>query len=466
MASTKSKNRSKSNIKAANSSVPKFSILGTYEGECADANITNLNGLDITVPVWKNVFNSEDFAQAIELGWYIGFLGHPEDPNCMDFEHACIVMTEGHLNSNGKVYGKFNLVDTPVGRIVKAFQDAGVTFGISVRGAGDIENNSVDPDTFVFRGFDLVTFPAYPESIPRFSEIAASTDTSKRAKYKSVCAAVNNNLDKITMSETLDVIKSQFAAQSDEYKAIEVRENELSDDSDDTIDLRDAKIESMTRLYLDEVEANVQLRRSNESLKRQLATTQVDCNRKLKSVKRITASQCASLKSDNAAIQSQLDELSQSCKDHIKANKRLNSQVSTLKNSNLKYIQKIDASNNEIRTKESIISRLRSELDETVNAASETKLRTSNLDVKNRKLQSEIEAANKLIAEYQDAYATLYANALGVDLSNVSVTATTSVSELQKLIGSTSTANLSTAFVDPVPIDIAEDISEDEMITI
>ena len=45
---------------------------------------------------------------------------------------------------------QFDLIDTPVGRIVKTFQDAGVTFGISVRGAGDIINNSVDPDTFVF----------------------------------------------------------------------------------------------------------------------------------------------------------------------------------------------------------------------------------------------------------------------------------------------------------------------------
>lgn len=461
-------NKNKSNVKASDSITPKFSILGTYEGECADANITNLNGLDITVPVWENVFNSDDYAQAIELGWYIGFLGHPEDPNCMDFEHACIVMTEGHIDPNGKVYGKFNLIDTPVGRIVKAFQDAGVRFGISVRGAGDIENNSVDPDTFVFRGFDLVTFPAYPESIPTFSEIAASTDTNKRAKYKSVCAAVNNNLDKITMCETLDVIKSQFAAQSDEYKAVEAREDELSkcDDSSDDIDITDVKLDSMTKLYLDEVEANVRLRKTNESLKRQLATTQLDCNRKLKSIQRITASQYDDMKTTNADMQVKLDKLSQDCRKHINANKRLSSENSSLKNSNLKYKQKIDASNNEIRTKESIISRLRSELDETVNAASVTESRTSNLDAQNRRLKSKLEAAENLITEYQDAYANLYATAVGVHLNDIAVTASTSVSEMQKLIGGTSTSNMSTVFVEPTPLDIAEDITEDEMVII
>ena len=103
-------------------------VLGTYEGECADAEITNLNGLDITRQVWENVFSSEDYKKAIKLGWYIGFLGHPEDPNCMDFEHACIVMTDGYIDNQGKIHGKFNLIDTPVGRIVWAFQEAGVTF--------------------------------------------------------------------------------------------------------------------------------------------------------------------------------------------------------------------------------------------------------------------------------------------------------------------------------------------------
>ena len=446
----------RNDAKTADSALPKFSILGTYEGECADANITNLNGLDITVPVWENVFNSDDYAQAIKLGWYIGFLGHPEDPNCMDFEHACIVMTEGHIDPNGKVYGKFNLIDTPVGRIVKAFQDAGVRFGISVRGAGDIENNSVDPDTFVFRGFDLVTFPAYPESIPTFSEIAASSDAQKRLKYKSVCSAVKDNLNKITMSATLDVIKSQFAAQSDEYKAITDRENEIAEP--DNLDLSNARIESMTKLYLEAIDANVQLKRDNEVLKRKLSTTQIDCNRKIRSVERIMAAQLTNVQKQNST-------LTQSCRKHISANKRLNLQIKTLKNSNLKYKHKIDANADEVRDKNSVISRLRSELDETVNAASVTESRTSNLDAQNRKLKSKLAAAESLISEYQDAYARLYANAIGVNLDQLSVTASTSVSEMQSLIGGTSTSNMSNVFVEPMPVEISDgDDTDDEIV--
>ena len=39
----------------------KSCILGTYSGECADANITNNNGLDITREVWDEVFKSEEY---------------------------------------------------------------------------------------------------------------------------------------------------------------------------------------------------------------------------------------------------------------------------------------------------------------------------------------------------------------------------------------------------------------------
>ena len=82
---------------------------------------------------------------------YIGFLGHPVDPGCQDFKDACIVMTECHIEDNGDVIGTFDLIDTPVGRIVKAFIDAGVKWCLSIRGAGDVgPDGTVDPDTFVF----------------------------------------------------------------------------------------------------------------------------------------------------------------------------------------------------------------------------------------------------------------------------------------------------------------------------
>ena len=430
-----------------------LAILGTYEGECADSNITNLNGLDITRPVWENVFNSEDYKKAIELGHYIGYLGHPEDPNCMDFKDACIVMTEGHIDDNGKVYGKFNLIDTPVGRIVKTFQDAGVTFGISVRGAGDIENNSVDPETFIFRGFDLVTFPAFPESIPKF--VAASSDAESQAKYKKICAAVNSNLQNITSSEALKIIQSQFAEQSDEYRNIEARISELGDEVED---ISDEKIQAVTALYLESIEANNQLKAKIASMERAYSSEIVKHRRKLASLERICLSQ--SIKMQEAIRASEIR-----VKTAVSASSKLKKSLLSARETNLKYIQKIDASKKDVEEKTSVISSLQSKLSKTVTAAENDKRRSSNLDEKLARLTSEISACKKMLAEYQDAYANLYSSALGVDLKNITVTATTSVDELQRSISGTVNASLDDAFAEPMHVHAYEDY-DDEIVTL
>lgn len=443
------------------------SILGTYEGECADSNITNLNGLDITREVWENVFASDEYKQAIDLGFYIGFLGHPEDPNCMDFEHACIVMTEGHIDNNGKIYGKFNLIDTPVGRIVKAFQDAGVTFGISVRGAGDIIDNSVDPDTFVFRGFDLVTFPAYPESIPKFTAVAASTDAETRAKYQKVCAAVDNNINKINSLGALNILQSQFAKQSKQYNDIEVRKQELANhiesnlsdinDQSEELELYGAKVRCMTELYLQSQQRLKDTENKLVNANKQIQSEEKTNSKNLRAIRRIMSAQLSD-------IQSEKGLLDRKYRQAIKSANQLRSKISNINQSNLKYKQKVESSENLISKKDATISELRTKLSETVSAASDEKFRSSNLDASNSKLKTKLEAAEKLISEYQDAYASLYANAIGITASNISVTASTSVSELQKLIGGAT--NTSTVFVQPDMTDIENaDIDDEDIVT-
>lgn len=445
---------------------PKNSVIGIFEGECADSNITNENGLDITRPVWENIFSSESYQQAIELGWYIGFLGHPDDPGCMDFRNACIVMTEGHIDDNGKVYGKFNLIDTPVGRTVKTFIDAGVTFGISVRGAGDIVNNSVDPDTFVFRGFDLVSFPAFPESIPTFKAIAASSDVESQKKYKAICAAVKENLPSIDSCEAIDILQCQFAEQSDEYKALEDRKKEikgcnLTDDDvseRDDIDITKDKVESMTKLYLEQVEANNRLKNENQILSNKLASNEIEARRKISSISRITADQIKSATDAKDAAEKR-------CKQLVAASIRMKETISQERSNNLKYLQKISESKNIVDSKDSLISSLRARLNETVTASANVERRTSNLDEQLKKSKDEIIACKKMLKDYQDAYAELYSQAVGADLQKVKVTASTSVSSLRSAITS-SISRKPSSIKEPEEIDVDDCYFDDDIVTI
>lgn len=461
------RNKNNRSIKSNESAFQTATVLGQFEGECADATITNKNGLDITQEVWENVFNSDDYKQAIDLKWYIGFLGHPEDPNCMDFEHACIVMTEGHIDPDGKVYGKFDLVDTPVGRIVKSFIDAGVTFGISVRGAGDIIDNSVDPDTFVFRGFDLVTFPAYPEAIPTFTQIAASSDVDKQRKYQTVCAAVRNNIEGLNTCEAVEIVQSQFAKQSDEYKMLEDRKSEIESDDALDYDITSEKLNAVTELYLstktelDSVKASVKI------LKSQLKHNSIAASRKIAAIQRITASQTQDLQEELFNVTHKYQTIKASTR-RVKQNVlTMKEELDTLKNSNLKYKQKIEATTCDNDKKNSIISELRSELNETVTAATEAEAQTSNRDATIKKLRQEVAAATKLIEDYQQAYANIYANALGVHLEDMRVTSSTTVNELKTMISSASSNSTSTqSLAEPTPVgDIIDDSDDINLVT-
>lgn len=452
-------------------------IIGQFKGKCCDSNVLNNNEMFLSRDLFENLFNSEDYKRAMQNRYYIGFLGHPKDPGCMDFRNACIVMTECHIEPNGEIVGTFDLIDTPVGRTVKAFIDAGVIFGISIRGAGDVENDgTVDPETFVFRGFDLVTFPAYDDAVPKFTEIAASTDLDSQVKYKKVCSVVKKNLQNITSCEALDVMQSQFSEHSKEYSDIEDRKSKLNaaestnnndDDSDDEIGkngvLLREQVEGMTNLYLEQVSANNALREELAQVKASASYDSVKYARKVKSLRRINADQIDNVYAQLNNVEASKQAVTASYNIMKNENNRMKKELQELREQNLKYVHKIEANSKIISSKESAISNLEAKLRKTVTASSEVKKRTSNLDERCKSLQNRIEAAEQLVLSYQQAYANMYANALGVRLDNLEVTAQTSVSELQKMItGGTSTANMSVGadFDDSQDLDFENDIED------
>lgn len=446
----------------------KKNVIGEFSGICADSLITNENGLDIPREVWETVFASDIYKEAIELGHYIGFLGHPDDPGCMDFEHACIVMTEGHIEDDGKVYGTFDLIDTPVGRIVKTFIDAGTTFGISVRGAGDVINNSVDPETFVFRGFDLVTFPAYREAIPEFKSIAASTDVEDRKKYQRVCAAVEKDLPNLTSAQAIGIIQEQLPEQCDTYKHLEDRKLEiLGDVIDDCQEcdesLAEAKISGLMSLYLEQKARADKAQDDLLEATKVLEATKISMNKKIHTIARITAAQEKDIDDLSKQVIKENKMLKNRNKILASTNQRIKQQLDDEKNNNLRYIQKIEANDKILADKNKDLRSLKNKLNETVVAAQDANKKASHFDDKIEGLKQQIASSQRLIAEYQDAYANLYARAIGVDL-NVSVTASTGVAELQKKI--VSSVNLGSEMildnqVEPEQIDFDDTLDSD-----
>lgn len=494
------------------------SVLGTFTGKCCDSNVFNNNDMHLSDKLFGNLLDSEEYKRAMENHHYIGYLGHPADPDCQDYEHACIVMKDMRLLDNGEIEGDFDLVDTPVGRIVKSFIDAGVKFGISIRGLGDVDGNGeVDPEGFIFRGFDLVTFPAYDDCIPEFKAIAASTDTKKKKAFKKVCASINANLKDISSSETLEFIQDQFNEGSDEFNIIqeridelacpaeEIEENCISDDCNVVKD----QLNAVTDLYID---AMARIR----ELESQLAECQVQNNEilieckttkaKYSHMRRIVASQletarttCLEASEDIKKKEGQLsrikasldttrnrlrekelelDQTKQSYERIVTANTNLRDKMGVLldenkankqaiesaNNTNLKYKRKIEANSDIINQKDSDIQDIKQKLHETVVANKRLESEVLNRDAKDRELLSRITAAEEMVLSYQQAYANIYANALGVYLKDLPVTASTSVDELKRMISAgTSTAGVpaAPAYIDA---DSDEEFLDDEVI--
>lgn len=480
----------------------KPAIIGQFVGKCCDANVFNNNDMHLSRELFENLFASDEYKKAITNRHYPGFLGHPEDPGCQDFEHACITMTECHMEDNGEICGTFDLLNTPVGQVVKTMIDAGTKFGISIRGAGDVASDGeVDPETFVFRGFDLVTFPAYEDCIPEFREIAASTDLEKQKKLKKVYSAIDENLDKITSCEALKVIQTQFKEGTDEFNKIGARIDEITGDDDDAITsaVLEEKVAALTSMYIDAVnEKNALVQQLADS---QLAynTLEVQCSRKIASYKRIVAAQMTDIKNDKEEIarkaritaatssqkvkdlEAKLEETSNKLKEsRVQASKsfaeirslqsKLDSASSRLEENNLKYKQKIQSNSILITQRDSEIEDLKSQLSETVTASKRLEQQTSNLDAEKADLLARVEAAEKLVLDYQQAYADIYANALGVHLDNLSITASTSVQDLKEIISAgTSTSNMMAGVAVDDVLDDEDQIEsigdEDDLIT-
>ena len=147
----------------------------------------------------------------------------------------------------------------------------------------------------------------------------------------------------------------------------------------------------------------------------------------------------------------------------INEKRQVNAAIETANHMNLKYKHKIDASSDIISQKDSAIEDIKRELHETVVAKKQLESKASNLDDKNGELLSRVEAAENMVLSYQQAYANIYANALGVYLKELPVTASTSVDELKKMISAaTTTSGIPAA--PSIGVDMDEDIEDDESI--
>lgn len=152
-------------LRLAESKSTKKGCLGRLEGVCADFKNPTRNGRLYPLQLWEKVFEDALFKESLKNKTLFGELDHPEDRFEPLISEACVVMTDYRIDEKaGLIYGGFDILDTPKGRILKNIVDYGSVVGVSSRGQGDIvesaDGEMVDEDSYEFACFDVVSTPA------------------------------------------------------------------------------------------------------------------------------------------------------------------------------------------------------------------------------------------------------------------------------------------------------------------
>ena len=134
------------------------------EGVFAQAEKQNRNGRVYPRAVLETAtdkYNNEQVA----TGRAVGELGHPDSPT-INLDRVSHRITELRWDGNN-VIGRAQILETPMGQIVKGLMDGEVRLGVSTRGMGSIKNSggkTVVSDDFMLSTVDVVQDPSAPDA--------------------------------------------------------------------------------------------------------------------------------------------------------------------------------------------------------------------------------------------------------------------------------------------------------------
>ena len=134
------------------------------EGVFAQADKKNRNGRVYPKPIMENAVNKY-VKEQVSKKRAVGELNHPEGPT-VNLDKVSHLITDLKFEGND-VVGKAQILETPMGKIVKGLLDGGVQLGVSTRGMGSLVNQNgamVVKDDFILSTVDIVQDPSAPEA--------------------------------------------------------------------------------------------------------------------------------------------------------------------------------------------------------------------------------------------------------------------------------------------------------------
>ena len=134
------------------------------EGVFAQCDQKNRNGRVYPKPIMEKAVNTY-VDQQVSKNRAVGELNHPEGPT-VNLDKVSHLIKDLKFEGND-VVGKAQILDTPMGKIVKGLLEGGVQLGVSTRGMGSLEQKNgamYVKDDFILSTVDIVQDPSAPDA--------------------------------------------------------------------------------------------------------------------------------------------------------------------------------------------------------------------------------------------------------------------------------------------------------------
>jgi len=132
------------------------------EGVFMQSETKNRNGRIYPKPIMEKAVNKY-VKEQVSKNRAVGELNHPEGPT-VNLDKVSHKITELNWQGND-VVGKAQILDTPMGNVVKGLLEGGVQLGVSTRGMGSLEEKNgamYVKDDFILNTVDIVQDPSAP----------------------------------------------------------------------------------------------------------------------------------------------------------------------------------------------------------------------------------------------------------------------------------------------------------------
>lgn len=424
-------------LRLCESKCTKKGCLGRLEGICADFKNPTRNGRLYPLGLWKRVFDDALFKESLQNKTLFGELDHPEERFEPLISEACVVMTDYRIDEDaGVIYGGFDILDTPKGRILKSIVDYGSVVGVSSRGQGDIiesvNGEEVDEDSYDFACFDVVSTPAVEKARQAVTESIKKTNfkesVERQIRDAETVADLNiirsvirtSDIEKSDMDTIIESIEDKCNTLQNAGNTISAEKNtsEPLTESAKTISDKDRRLHSCInglrkqlsaykhreKRYVESMsnkDAMIEQLKSDLSAERKrLSGIKADSKRQLTSVTESYDDRLAKSKQSERRLKDRVDKTLSEKQD-------LKRQLQSIEDS---YESKIASLTERIRAKEDQISSLEDELSTSTEnlklLESENRSLKSSHNSEIRQIDSEVDEYSNLLTEAQEKIAS------------------------------------------------------------